>query len=263
MKRTILTLIIAALTTALLSFSPLQRGPDLEGPLKEAGIRVSDGDTITLSVDGTKTTVRYLLIDTPELHHPKKPVEELGDAAAAANRALLASGPIRLEYDRERTDKYGRTLAYVWITLPEGEVMINEELMRRGLALPMIIQPNGKYAGRILEAMEDAAQEGRGLWSLLEKRHFTAAQVWSEAALLAGTFLTVDMTVDKVQKKGRRIIVSEGRFSLVAYRDEYTEGLLALKKGDRITARGQLVLSALGCEMPIASTFQITPFEEF
>ncbi|MGI6783289.1 MAG: thermonuclease family protein [Aminivibrio sp.] len=256
MKRIVFGL-AALLTAALLSLFNLQNGQDSDYFLKKAGIRVSDGDTITLSVDGEKTTVRYLLIDTPELHHPKKPVEELGEEAAAANRELLASGPVRLEYDREKTDKYGRTLAYVWVATPEGEVMINEELMRRGLAVPMIIQPNGKYARRILNAMEDAALHERGLWGLLARRRFTSAQIWSEAALLAGTFITADMTADRVQKSGRRIIVSEKSFSLVAYRDEYTEGLLALKKGDRITARGQIVLSARGVEMPIASTFQI------
>jgi len=261
-KRTALILVLFFTAGAIFMLFP-RNEPFLDDQLKGRGIRASDGDTITLSVDGRKTTVRYLLIDTPELHHPKKPVEELGDEAAAANRAMLASGPVRLEYDRERTDKYGRTLAYVWAALPDGEVMINEELVRRGLALPMIIAPNGKYAGRIFNAMEEAASKGRGLWGLLERRRFTAAQVWSEAALLAGTFVTVEMTVERVQTRGRRIIVSDGRFSLTAYRDEYTLGLAALKKGDRVSARGQIVLSPSGCEMPIASTFQITSGDEF
>ena len=255
--------LMALFLAAFISLFSALKGPSHDDRLKELGITVSDGDTITLHSGGEKTRVRYLLIDTPELHHPRKPVEELGNEASAANKKLLAAGPIRLEYDTERTDKYGRTLAYIWTPSPDGEIMINEELVKQGLALPMIIAPNGKYADRIFSAMEDAADNGRGLWGLLEKRIFTSAQVWAESTLLAGTFLTVDMTVEKVQRKGRRIIVSEGRFSLAAYRDEFTEGLLDLKKGDRITARGQIVLSALGCEMPIVSTFQIAPSVTF
>lgn len=95
--------------------------------------RVIDGDTIVLS-DGR--TVRYLGIDTPESG------EEGFEAAKNRNEELVLAEPVRLEYDIERQDKYGRDLAYVFV----GEEMINLKLLEEDLARIFIIGPNLKYA---------------------------------------------------------------------------------------------------------------------
>ena len=127
-----------------------------------------------------------------------------------------------------------------------------------GLALPLIIPPNGKHAGRIFSAMEEAAREGAGFWSRSENRVFTSSQVWSEATVLAGSFVTVRMVLERVEERGRRIFLSQGRLSVTAYRNSRTEGLLALGKGDRVTVRGKLILSPRGCEIPVASILQVS-----
>ncbi len=223
-----------------------------------ASIEVNDGDTITAPVEGERTLIRYLLIDTPELHHPARPEEELAREAREANIRLASSGRVRIEYDLERIDRYGRLLAYVWVSTPGGDLLLNEELVRRGLALPLAIPPNRKYADRIFSAMSEARNENAGLWGRAERRIFTAAQVWNEAAVLAGCFITVRMTVEKREERGRRLLLREGKLSLAAYRAPETEDLWSLKEGDRVLAAGKLILSRTGCELPIVSSLQVS-----
>ena len=223
-----------------------------------AGIRVFDGDTAEFPSDGGAARVRYLLVDTPELHHPSRPEEELGEEARLLNCALLASGPIRFEHDVERTDRYGRTLAYVFAGEEGSEVFVNELLVREGLAQPLVIPPNRRYAARIFNAFEEARAEQRGLWGRAQGRIFTSAQAWSEAPLLAGSFLSLFMTIESAELKGRRILLREGRVTVAAYKSPETEGLLSLRKGDRIRAVGKLLLTYNGCELPVASEIQIS-----
>ena len=129
--------------------------------------RVVDGDTIELR-DGR--LVRYIGIDTPEVRRRvagrwTEDPEPFGLAAAAANRALVDGRTVRLEYDIQRTDRYGRLLAYVYVRLADGaEVMVNERLVAEGIAQPMTIPPNVRHAER-LRALADEARRGRrGLW---------------------------------------------------------------------------------------------------
>ena len=95
-------------------------------------VSVSDGDTIRARVDGREERVRYIGIDTPEHGRP------CYAPATRANAELLESGPLRLEYDVERRDRYGRLLAYVYA----GDVFVNAELVRRGFARRYTVPPN-------------------------------------------------------------------------------------------------------------------------
>ena len=105
-------------------------------------LNVIDGDTITVSLpNGKVERVRYLLIDTPELHHPFHGKEEFSERACRLNGQLLELGDILLEFDVEKRDRYGRLLAYVWCRSSKEMFLINEELVRRGAAMPLIILP--------------------------------------------------------------------------------------------------------------------------
>ena len=95
-----------------------------------------DGDTIRVRLAGAEERVRYIGIDTPERD------ERCFVDATEANEALLGDGPLRLEFDRERRDRYGRLLAYVHA----GETFVNLELVRRGFADPLTISPNDRHA---------------------------------------------------------------------------------------------------------------------
>jgi micrococcal nuclease len=120
-------------------------------------VRVVDGDTIEL--DGGEK-VRYIGIDTPETVHPREPVQWMGKEATQANRVLVEGRKVGLEYDVERRDKYGRTLAYVWA----GDVLVNERLVQLGYAQVSTYPPNVRYVERFLAAQRQAREAGRGLW---------------------------------------------------------------------------------------------------
>lgn len=121
--------------------------------------RVVDGDTLLLT---DRRRVRLIGADTPETVKPNHPVEPWGPEATQFTKKFCAGGEIRLEYDAERTDDYGRTLAYVWV----GDRMLNEELLRAGLARaePQYHYDRQRKAG-FLAAEQEAKAARRGIWS--------------------------------------------------------------------------------------------------
>lgn len=131
------------------------------GPVAVAEVlRVVDGDTIEVSLDGARERVRYIGVDTPESVVPGEPVECFGRRAAAFNERLVAEGRVELRFDRERRDRYGRLLAYVRASGRD----VNAELVRRGLARTLTIPPNDSRAEQLARLERDAASAGRGLW---------------------------------------------------------------------------------------------------
>jgi micrococcal nuclease len=129
--------------------------------------RVIDGDTIEVASRGESFDVRLIGIDTPETVHPTEPVECYGLAASRfttrmldPDRALGDRQDVRLEFDVEPLDRYGRTLAYVWL----GEELFNETLVARGFAQVSTYPPNVKYVDRFIAAQRDARSHERGLW---------------------------------------------------------------------------------------------------
>lgn len=123
-------------------------------------IRTVDGDTVHVQTARGPDVVRLLGVNTPETHHPTKPVECFGPEASAFTERRLTGRSVELELDVEHRDKYGRLLAYV---LLDGH-RFNDELLRRGYAQVLIIAPNGVHARSMVEE-ELAAKRARvGLW---------------------------------------------------------------------------------------------------
>jgi micrococcal nuclease len=123
-------------------------------------VDVLDGDTIRVARGDDTDTVRLLGINTPETHHPRKPVECFGPEAAAYTDAQLRGRAVELEADIEERDRYDRRLAYVIV---DGE-RFNDELVRRGYARLLVIEPNHAHARTMLQEELDAKRAGRGLW---------------------------------------------------------------------------------------------------
>ena len=132
-----------------------------QSPLEGAVVRIVDGDTIHVRVDGRLEKVRYIGVNTPEVHHPRKGEEPGGRAAAAVNRDLVTGRRVRLELDVQSRDRHGRLLAYVWV----DDTMINAELVRRGFAQVMTVPPNVRHQSLFLELQRQARDAGRGLWA--------------------------------------------------------------------------------------------------
>lgn len=224
-------------------------------------ITVFDGDTVEIALDdGRVEKVRYLLVDSPELHHPTRKVEELGLEAAIANRALVLGKRVRLELDIQPRDRYGRLLAYVWLDRPSGAVLASEVMVEEGFALPLTLPPNVRHAGRIHAALARARKEARGLWNAAAGRLFTPKQVWADLSLLAGVYLTLDIRAEEVTRQGRRWIISEkgARTRLVVYGDQ--EGLFGSipgLRGSRLRVIGKVQASFQGAEILLADPAQI------
>lgn len=131
-------------------------------------IRVKDGDTYVLNIDGEETTVRLIGVDTPESVAPseysKENTSEGEMISEIIKQKLLQRTTLYVELDIEKNDKYGRTLAYLYF---EDGVMVQEWLLQNGYAQVMIIQPNTKYAARFAEIQSNAADNKVGLWNSL------------------------------------------------------------------------------------------------
>jgi len=120
--------------------------------------RVVDGDTFVIAGGGR---VRMIGIDTPETVHPERPVEPFGPEASAFAKQLLDGNNVRLEFDVQERDKYGRLLAYVFL---EDGRFANAELVREGLATVLTIPPNVRYVDLFVRLQREARLEGRGMW---------------------------------------------------------------------------------------------------
>jgi len=140
---------------------PLPRG-ERDGEV----VRTVDGDTIYVRLATGVEKVRYIGVDTPEVHHPTRGEEPGGREATAVNRRLLGDRPVRLETDVQLRDRYGRLLAYVWARRPgRGEVMVNAELVRLGYAAVMTVPPNVRHAALFRRLAAEAREQHRGLWA--------------------------------------------------------------------------------------------------
>lgn len=120
-------------------------------------IRVVDGDTIVL--DGNEK-IRLIGVDTPETVHPQKPVEYFGKEASAFTKKMVEGKQVRLEYDWQRQDKYGRTLAYVFL---EDGTFINAEIIKQGYGFAYTKYPF-KYLEEFRKYEKEAKENNRGLW---------------------------------------------------------------------------------------------------
>lgn len=150
--------VVGVLYLGYSAFGAVFGGDDSRGEV----IRVIDGDTLVALVDGEETTIRLLNVDTPETKDPNQPVQCLGPEATAFLAERLPEGTeIDLEYDEERTDRYGRTLAGVF----ESDSLVNAEIAAAGLGVPVLFEPNDRFLADVERASAEAQDEGRGLYA--------------------------------------------------------------------------------------------------
>ncbi len=125
---------------------------------------VYDGDTVKLA-DGKK--VRLLGINSPEIEGRNKNAEAGGEDARWWLINALKDKRVRLVFDAEQKDKYGRTLAYLFT---EDGLHLNLELVRLGLASLNIFPPNLRFSDELLNAQTEAEKASRGIWKRPEYR---------------------------------------------------------------------------------------------
>ncbi|WP_319469520.1 thermonuclease family protein [uncultured Pseudodesulfovibrio sp.] len=117
-------------------------------------LTVIDGDSLLVEYQGRSREVRLIGVDCPEWG------QEYGTEAKSHALTFCYGKQVRLEFDKSRKDRYGRMLAYVYC----GDTMLNEEMVRAGLALAVKYKPNTKYHSRFKRAEKDARLKRRGFW---------------------------------------------------------------------------------------------------
>ena len=126
-------------------------------------VSFSDGDTITVDMDGKHETVRFIGVDTPETHDPRKAVQCYGQAASAFTKQFIGTNNVRLEADPINTnrDRYNRLLRYVYI--PDGR-MVNAEIIKQGYGFAYTSFPFTKVDD-FRKYQQEAQAANKGLWS--------------------------------------------------------------------------------------------------
>jgi micrococcal nuclease len=166
----LLVTVCATVSSASAEFIPLL-------PTKKPLVAyVVDGDTIAVRIDRGLEKVRLIGIDTPESRKNEraalqaersnrdiKTIMEFGRRAKDTLKGLLPKGTeVRIEYDVQKRDKYGRLLGYVYTS---DNAMVNEEMVAKGYAQLLTIPPNVKYVDRFKKALAKSQREKRGLWA--------------------------------------------------------------------------------------------------
>ncbi|MDD5688541.1 MAG: thermonuclease family protein [Elusimicrobia bacterium] len=137
---------------------------------------IIDGDTIKIEYNKKPTSVRLIGIDTPESKNNAKArrdaqrtgkdvrtITTLGKQASDYLKTLVKKGDIiKIVFDVQKTDRYGRLLGYVYLS--DSSTMLNETIIRAGYASPMTIPPDVKYKDLFLKAYQEARENKRGLW---------------------------------------------------------------------------------------------------
>ncbi len=142
---------------------------------KATVVRVVDGDTLKIEMNGHEEAVRLIGIDTPESKINKKAkkdsmksnqdvetITSMGKEAARYVRSLVRKGDmVGIEFDVQRRDKYNRLLVYAYLS--DGK-MLNEEIVKAGYANIMTYPPNVRYQDRFVRAFREARDTRRGLY---------------------------------------------------------------------------------------------------
>lgn len=147
---------------------------------KATVVRHIDGDTFEAKLvnSGKVEKVRMILVNTPETVKANSSVEPYGKEASEYTKKSLLNRTIYLEKDVSDTDKYGRSLYYVWLEKPKNlsdkeitSKMFNAILLKEGYAQIMTIPPNVKYADLFVKLQREAREDKKGLWSLSEYKN--------------------------------------------------------------------------------------------
>ncbi len=160
------TLLVVSFWIAGCSGSPT----DTSSPFEEAVtsgpyevVKVTDGDTIKVSISGYELSIRPIGIDTPETVHPTEPVGCFGPESSDYADELLGGSSVYLEYDESQAnfDRYKRVLAHVWT---EDKKLYAAEAIRNGFGVEKTYSADYKYKQIYLENQSKAKESFIGLW---------------------------------------------------------------------------------------------------
>jgi micrococcal nuclease len=156
--------ILAVAALAFLGDRPVSHGSPAGEPAETGMVavtRVTDGDTIHVVYRGRDEPVRLIGVDTPEVSWYGGRAGCFGAQAGRYTRGRLSGRTVRLAFDVDLRDRYGRLLAYVYV----GSELFNLTLVRLGYATADRVPPDTRMAGTFAAAEDDARSADRGLWA--------------------------------------------------------------------------------------------------
>lgn len=126
-------------------------------------VKVVDGDTVQVNIDGKNEVLRLIGINTPETVDPRKPVECFGAEASAKAKEILTGKDVSLEADETQSDrdKYDRLLRYVYL---EDGTNFNKMMIEEGYAYEYTYDAPYKYQAEFKIAQQEAKDGKKGLW---------------------------------------------------------------------------------------------------
>ncbi|WP_162149371.1 thermonuclease family protein, partial [Arthrobacter sp. Br18] len=241
-----------------------------EAPDGEIGtvVRVIDGDTLVINFDCVDQRVRLLNVDTPETKHPDKPVECLGPEATTFLENLTPAGTrVGLDFDVERTDRFDRVLAAVFL---EDRTLVNAEVARSGLGVPVVFEPNRKYFDEVQAAYTEASDQQVGLLDpaaecTLPVQAAQAVTGLAEATEAAATVSTAGGSVAALASAAAGVAVALGtakalREAISAGRNTVLGMALTAAVADRLLVNLSSAISS--GEKSLASTQQVVADRE-
>ena len=152
--------------SAIATIEPTQQPTPTQAFKKDlySVIKVIDGDTITVNIDGKIETIRLIGIDSPESVDPRKPVQCFGKEASDKAREVLMGKRITIELDPTQgdKDKYKRLLRFVFL---EDGTNFNKLMIEEGYAHEYTYNVPYEYQDEFKVAELNAREEKRGLWA--------------------------------------------------------------------------------------------------
>lgn len=177
---------------------------------------IIDGDTIR--VEGGES-IRYIGINTPEAGEP------FYKEAKDRNKALVKGKKVKVVVcEKEKRDKYGRLLGWIYA----DNVLVNEVLLREGLAKALIIPPCGSEKEAEFIRIEKEAKAKRfGIWkSEAEKYRHAISITPNEAGRHIGEIVTVKGMVTGVHKTKNAVFINFSNtngFTAVIFKRKFRE----------------------------------------
>jgi len=200
--------------------------------------KVYDGDTFETS-HGEK--IRFLNLNTPEIQHRDSPAEVGGNVAKQALTALILGQQVHLRFDQEKKDKYGRTLAQVWM---RDGLWVNAWLLNHGYAHLYNFEPNTRWAAALAKEEDKAREQKLQIWKTARFSLLQAAQVSPKNI---GQFRVVEGVVQgNLDKKGWAFSMGKLRISIPRVYRQYFRHAPELKKYVRIIVHGRIRISRKG-----------------
>jgi micrococcal nuclease len=130
---------------------------------------IVDGDTIdVIDNRGQKHRIRFIGANAPETAKKNIPAEHYANRAMETTKRIIAvnGNKVRIAFDGDRIDKYGRNLAMVYVSTPRGEIWLNEFLIQEGLARARLQYNFSNIAKEKLKRAELNAKNARkNIWS--------------------------------------------------------------------------------------------------